>query len=66
MTDKTSSRLLLHKIALKTVQKKMAMFESGKGSKIIKEKKPLRNINKNPQSYRIRNMQKEVLLSRKL
>ena len=44
----------------------MAMFESGKGSKIIKEKKPLRNINKNPQSYRIRNMQKEVLLSRKL
>ena len=42
------------------------MIDSGKGRKIIKEGKPVRNINKNSQSYGIINMQKEVDLSHKL
>ena len=42
-------------ISSKTVQKE-DYEDSGKGRKIVKEGKPVRNINKNPQSYRIINM----------
>ena len=42
------------------------MIDRGKGRKILKEGKPVRNINKNRQSYEIINMQKKVLLSDKL
>ena len=39
--------LLIDEIALKTVKKKI-MIDRGKGRKILKERKPVRNINKNP------------------
>ena len=42
------------------------MIDSGKGSKIRKEEKGVRKIDKNPQSYGIRNMRKEVAISNKL
>ena len=42
------------------------MIDRGKGRKIIKEGKTVRNINKNPQSYGIINIQKKVPLSDKL
>ena len=42
------------------------MIDNGKGSKIRKEEKGVRKINKNPQSYGIRNMRKEVPISNKL
>ena len=38
------------------------MIDRGKESKILKEGKPVRNINKNTWNYRIRNMEKEVPL----
>ena len=42
------------------------MIDRGKGRKILKEGKTVRNINKNPQSYGIMNIQKKVPLSDKL
>ena len=42
------------------------MIDRGKGSKILEEGKPIKNINKNSQSYRINNMQKTVPLLHKL
>ena len=57
--------LLIDEIALKTVKKKI-MIDRGKGRKILKEGKHVRNINKNPQSYGIINMQKKMPLSDKL
>ena len=57
--------LLLDEIALKTVKKKI-MIDRGKGRKILKKGKTVRNINKNPQSYGIINIQKKVPLSDKL
>ena len=41
--------LLLDEIVLKTVKKKI-MIDRGKETKILKEGKTVRNINKNPQS----------------
>ena len=48
--------LLLDEIASKTVQKEEDYDDRFKGRKILKEGKFTRNINKNPQSYRIINM----------
>ena len=42
------------------------MIDRGKRRKIIKEGKTVRNINKNPQSYGIINIQNKVPLSDKL
>ena len=53
-------------ISSKTVQKEEDYNDRDKGRKIIKEGKPVRNINKNPQSYRTINMQKEVPLYHEL
>ena len=47
-------------ISSKPAQKEEDCDDIGKGRKIIKEGKPVRNINKNPQIYRIINIQKEV------
>ena len=49
-------------ISSKTVQKEEDYDERGKGRKILNGGKPVRNINKNPPSYRIINIQKEVPL----
>ena len=57
--------LLLDEIALKSVKKKI-MIDRGKGRTILKEARPVGNINKNPQSYRIINIQKKLPLSHKL
>ena len=42
------------------------MIDRGKGRKILKEGKPVKNINNNPGSYGITNIQKKVPLSHKL
>ena len=65
LIDKSLSKLLLDEIASKTVQKEED-YDWGKGRNILKEQKPVRNINKNPQSYGIINIQKKVVLSHKL
>ena len=65
LNEKTLSMLLLDEIALKSVKKKI-MIDRGKGRTILKEGRPVGNINKNPQSYRIINIQKRLPLSHKL
>ena len=47
-------------ISSKAMQKEEYCDDRCKGRKILKEGKPSRNINKDPQSYRIINMQKEA------
>ena len=54
--------LLLDEMPSKTMQKEEDYDDWGKGRKIPKDGKPVRNINKNPSSYWIINMQKEVPL----
>ena len=66
LIEKTLSMLLLDEIASKTVQKEEHNDCRGKGSKILKQGKPVRNINKNPHTYGIIYMQKEVPFSHKL
>ena len=58
--------LLLDEIASKTVKRKEIMIDRSRGSKILKGGNLVSNLNKNPQSYIIINMQNEVLLSHKL
>ena len=48
------------KVDWKPVQKEEDYDGRGKGRKIVKKGKAVRNKNKNPQSYRIIYMQKEV------
>ena len=52
--------------SIKNCKKKTIINDKGKGRKIVKEGKPVRNIKKNPQSYGIINIQKKVPLSDKL
>ena len=54
--------VIVDEISSKTVQKEENHNERGKGRMILKDGKPVRNINKNPPSYRIINMQKDVPL----
>ena len=54
--------LLLDDIASKNVLKGEYYNNRRKGTNILKEEEPVRNINKNPQSYRIINIQKKVRL----
>lgn len=58
--------LMLDEIASKTVHKVEDQDCMGKESKLLKQGKPVRNINKNSYIYWIINMQNEVPSSHKL
>ena len=53
------SYVTVDEISSKLMQKEDC-DDRGKGGKILKEGKPVININKNPHSYRLINKQKEV------
>ena len=48
--------------SIKNCAKEEDYDDRGKGRKILKEGKPVRNMNKNPLSYRIISLQKKVPL----